>query len=277
MPTLSAFADEISADPIEQCQTLLDLDIRNIDLRAAWNTNVMELTKAQVCELRSVFRDNGMHVAAIASPIGKSRIDEDPQYEYDRLKKAADLAEWLNSGYIRIFSFYSPEGGDIKDHRDEVIQRLGTMADILKDWPVVAVHENESDIYGCLPETCLDIFQTIDNPRLRGAFDPANFVTEGVLDTFTSAWLPLKEYIEYIHLKDKDTATGQVVPCGRGHGQVDKILADAWHEHQFDGFMAMEPHLFHAGKMAGYSGPELFEKAVLAVRKICDANDIPLS
>jgi hypothetical protein len=38
----------------------------------------------------------------------------------------------------------------------------------------------------------------------------------------------------------------------------------------YDGFLALEPHLEAAGQFAGRTGPELFDKAVTALKRICD-------
>ena len=48
--TLSAFGDEIAEDVDEQLTVLNDLDIRYLELRSAWGTNVLELTDAQVVD-----------------------------------------------------------------------------------------------------------------------------------------------------------------------------------------------------------------------------------
>ena len=48
MATLSAFADEISPDPVEQVAVLRECGIRFLDLRGAWNRNVMDLTEEEL-------------------------------------------------------------------------------------------------------------------------------------------------------------------------------------------------------------------------------------
>ena len=54
MAILSAFADEIDADPKVQMDVLDKHGIKHIELRAAWNTNIMKLTDAQVKQLRAL-------------------------------------------------------------------------------------------------------------------------------------------------------------------------------------------------------------------------------
>ena len=47
MPTLSAFADEISPDPRLQMDGLEANGVKFIELRGAWNVNVMKFSDAQ--------------------------------------------------------------------------------------------------------------------------------------------------------------------------------------------------------------------------------------
>lgn len=275
MPTLSAFADEISAELSEQIRVLRDCGIRYIDLRGVWKTNVMDLTAEQTREIKKMISDAGIGIAAIGSPIGKSTIDKPVQFELDRVKKAADLAEFFGSGYIRVFSYYAPEGKKIADYQNEVIDRMRGWIEQIEKRPVVLVHENEADIFGDIPERCEILMKALFGPKMIQCFDPANFVFIGLGDIYNTCWSLLKKYTKYFHLKD--CKPGKIlVPCGEGAGDVEAVLADA-HKAGFDGFMTIEPHLAHGGQYAGFSGPDLFKKAVDAVKKICERQGIPLN
>ena len=54
MFTISAFADEISPDPVEQITVLAASRIRFIELRSILTTNVLDLTDLQIEEFRSL-------------------------------------------------------------------------------------------------------------------------------------------------------------------------------------------------------------------------------
>jgi len=272
---LSAFADEISQELEEQLAVLAECRIRFLDLRAMWKTNVMELTDDQLRRIKRTMDDRGMGMAAVGSPIGKSRIDQPASLELDRLKRAADIAEMFGAKYIRVFSFYAPEGKKISDFGSAVIDRMGGWVDWIETEhrPVVLTHENESDIYGDIPERCEHILQKLYGPKLVHCYDPGNFVAVGITGSFENAWQPLKKYVKFLHLKDRKADAHTV--CGAGAGEVEKILIDA-HKAGYDGFMTFEPHLRSAEQFAGFSGPERFKAAVDAVRQICDRNTIPL-
>lgn len=60
MWTLSGFADEISPDLEEQAQLLDQLGIRWIELRSAWDTNVLDLDEKQLTEVERILGEHGI-------------------------------------------------------------------------------------------------------------------------------------------------------------------------------------------------------------------------
>ncbi len=269
MATLSAFADEISADPVEQVQVLRECGIRHLDLRSAWNRNVMDLAEADLERLEHILADGGVSVAAIGSPIGKSTIDMPAAYEMDRVKHACELAGRLRCRYVRIFSFYAPEGKQIAAYRSEVLGRMASWIEYVdRNHPgIILAHENESKIYGDLPERCREICGKFTGSSFTGCYDFANFIHDGVERPYETAWTPLKPYIGFFHLKDYKRGA-HPVPLGEGDGEAERILRDAAAS-GYDGFLTLEPHLAHAGQFQGFSGPDLFRKAAMAARAVC--------
>ena len=76
MIRLSAFADEISQDPVEQLDVLGRHGIRHIEFRSIHGTNVLDLSDAQHEEFRDLLRSRGFGLSAIGSPIGKIKITD---------------------------------------------------------------------------------------------------------------------------------------------------------------------------------------------------------
>lgn len=269
MPTLSAFADEISPDPQVQMDTLEANGIRYIELRGAFGLNVMKFTRQHLDDLKRQFSARGFGVSCIGSPIGKVRIDEDYRAHFDDFKRAVDIAEFFDAKYIRIFSYYPPEGEDIGDYRGEVIERLAEKLDYIEDRPVTLALENESNLFGAYPERCAYLFAALPSPKLVAAFDPANFVNMNVKDVYNTCWLPLRKNVGYFHIKDfKYGEKDRAVPAGTGDGHIPEILRDAAAD-GYDGFLALEPHLAKAEHSTGQTGPELFKVAVDALKTIC--------
>jgi len=265
MFTLSGFADEISPDLTVQLDTLTQLQVRYLELRGVWNKNVLALQDDELAQVRSALDSYGIGVSAIGSPIGKIQITDPFEPHLEDFKRAIQVAERLGSKYIRLFSFFVPEG-EAAAFRPQVMERLQALLDAAKGHPVTLLHENERHIYGDVPSRCLDILETLASPQLRMTFDPANFVICGV-KPYAEGYDMLKDYIEYVHIKDALMDEKQVVPAGQGDGEVRELLGSL-QQRGFDGFLSLEPHLAHAGEFSGFSGPDLFGVAVRALRGV---------
>ncbi len=268
MFTLSGFADEISPNLHEQIMTLKSLDIRFLELRGVWGKNVLALSDEEVEQLKLSLAQNAIQISAIGSPIGKIDITDPMEPHLQSFERALKLAQLLQTPYIRIFSFYVP-AGEAARYRSEVMARLSALLDMAKDYPVTLLHENESRIYGDIPQRCRDIHETLDSPQLRATFDPANFVMNDIRP-FSEAYPLLEDWIAYLHIKDGTMSEHRVVPAGQGDGQIPEIVR-ALNARGYNGFASLEPHLANAGAFSGFSGPDLFAVAVNAFRSVLQA------
>ena len=270
---LAGFADEISPDLDEQIRVCKELGVRFIELRAVAGKGVLDLGEPLRQEVRAKLRANGMGVACIGSPIGKVKIDSPWPAHFDRFKVAVEMAEFFSAPLIRIFSYYPAKAEPFPKHRDEVMRRMQAQADYAKDHPVTLVHENEKDIYGEKGPECLDILKTINSPKLRCAFDFANFLQAD--DDPRKNWEFLKPYVAHFHIKDYKRETRKVVPAGQGDGSVQAILEDA-KRMGYSGFLSLEPHLPGTGRASGETGADLFKVAADALREVCRKANIQL-
>jgi len=271
MVKMSGFADEIGPDADEQIATLEATGLRFLELRAVEGKGVLDLSAEDVTAFKERLAEAGIGVSSIGSPIGKVQIRADLEEHFARFDVALQRAGEFAAGYVRVFSFYH-EGEEPEACRDAVLGFYGRMVERAAAHGVVLLHENESGIYGDAPERCADLLESINSPHLRAAFDPANFVHCGV-DPLADAWPLLENYTEYFHIKDKEAASGRVVPAGRGDGGVAEILTRAA-ARGFDGFLSIEPHLKAEDPDYGGDGPERFGKAVAGLREVLDRTGI---
>ena len=268
MAKLSAFADEVTDDFPGQVKYLADERVDYIEIRFVNQKNVMDLSRDELDEAKKMLVDNGISVCAIGSPIGKVKIDAPFGPHLDKFKHAVDLALFFEAPYIRMFSYYPPEGKDISDYRGEVMERMSAKVEIIRDVNVIMVHENETDIYGHSAENCVDIAKTVNSPKLRLVYDPGNFVWgQKTKDNVKSCWPLMKPYVAHIHIKDWKVGEDVGSIPGEGDGQIRELLADLA-AINYEGFLTMEPHLRAGGRFGGDTGPELFSKAIAAVRQI---------
>ena len=267
MPKISAFADEISMDLDVQIQTLQANSVGYIEFRGVWDKGVLNLSEAEVRQVKQRANEAGLGFSAIGSPLGKFPIDGDFDLQIEALKRALDYAQILEAPYIRMFSFY----GTLDDpaaNRGKVLDWLGQMAAEAEKTPILLAHENEKGIYGDTGERCLDLYSSLASPAFTAIFDFANFV-QCDQHPYEDCWLKLRPYIRYFHIKDALLESGQVVPAGQGDGDVEKILREAFAA-GFDNFLTLEPHLSLAEQNYGRTTPELFHTAAQALYGILD-------
>lgn len=266
--TLTGFADEISHDLGEQIDLLTKLGIKYVELRKAWGIKVLDLTQEQLEQAKSMLDAAGIGVSSIGSDIGKIHVADPVKEPFEphlqRAAHAVEVAKFFGSPYIRMFSFFVPEGTDPAPYRDEIMRRTRAMVDLAEAGGVTMLHENEKDIYGDIPERVVDLMTTIDSPNFRAIFDPANYVQCGVRP-FDEAYPMVRAYTDYIHCKDASASIivdglNKVVPSGEGDGQFREVIA-ALKADGYDGFFSIEPHLGAFDAFGGLCGPELWTTA----------------
>lgn len=274
---LSAFADEIDTDLKIQMDVLKLHGIEYIEMRGVNGKNLIQYSLEEVKEIKKQLDAKGFRISAVGSPIGKIKITEAFEPHLALFKHTIEIAKILETKYIRMFSFFIPQGDDPAIHRDEVVRRWREFVKVSKGTGLVLLHENEKDIYGDTAERCADLLETLNCSFVRATFDPANFVQCGV-KTYPDAYEMLKDYIVYVHIKDALYSDHSVVPPGYGDGKVREILG-ALYDRGFEGFLSLEPHL---GSFAGFAalepnskvndisegGPKQFAIAAEALKKI---------
>ena len=273
---ISGFSDEIEKSVDVQFEVLNKLNIKYFEVRGVDGKNISTLTDEEVLILKSKMEQYGIEVSSIGSPIGKIKIEEDFAPHFEVFKHVVNIAKTLGTKYIRMFSFYH-EGGDewTAEEREEVLARLRQMISYAKEQDVILLHENEKGIYGDTADRCTDLMKELYCNHFKAVFDPANFVQCGQDTRY--AFDNLKEYVEYMHIKDARFEDGKVVPAGMGDGNVAYVLKGLF-AGGYDGFLSLEPHL---GSFEGLAALELDDKMeglpkggegtfTLAYRALCD-------
>lgn len=273
---ISGFADEISASVDTQFEVLHKLGISFFEPRGIDGKNISALSDEEVCKLKEKMDKYAIKVSSIGSPIGKVKLEEPFEPHFELFKRVVKIAKDLDTRYIRMFSFFH-EGGEewSEDERAEVLARLGRMIAYARENDVILLHENEKDIYGDTADRCADLMKELSCEYFRAVFDPANFVQCGQDTKY--AYSILKDYIEYMHIKDAFYADGRVVPAGCGDGKVEYVLKQLF-DGGYEGYLSLEPHL---GSFEGIAELELDDKMLnlpksgegtftLAYRALCE-------
>lgn len=287
---VSAFGDEVHPDFETQLEVFAQEGFDFLDLRSVDNTNIVDLDESTRLGLRDALAECDISVPVIGSPVGKvdvtggaerSATRSATEREVDsfedhlsRLEKAIRIAGEFDAEYVRVFSYYVPEGNDPEEYRDEIVRRFERKVELAAEADVTLLHENVSGIYGESPARLRDLLTSIDSPHFRAIFDAANFYKSGARP-FPDALLQLVEYVDSVHVKDArrtDEGTVEMVPLGEGDVDLPAILS-ALHARGFDGWLSLEPHLSLDDPSEGLSGREEFVRAARALHRMIDRLD----
>lgn len=230
-----AFADEAGQSLETQIAAMKENHLDGLEIRGVDGANIADITTEKAKAIKERLDSEGLRIWSIGSPIGKIDIETDDFTSHlEKFKRSLDVADILGAECYRLFSFYV--GGNYGHYKNEVIDRLGILAETASQYNITLCHENEKGIYGDTAPRCLEILEAL--PQVRAVFDPANFIQCGQ-DTL-AAWEMLKPYVKYLHIKDA-LADGSVVPAGKGIGHIGFIAED----YMLNGGSAftIEPHL----------------------------------
>ena len=254
---ITGFSDEISPNIDIQFKVLNKLGIGYFEARGVNGKNISELNDDEVNSLKEKMNEYNIKVSSIGSPIGKIKLNEDFAPHFELFKRVVKTAVMLDTKYIRIFSFYH-EGGEWTDcERTDVIRKLQQLIAYAEKKGVILLHENEKDIYGDTVDRCIDLMNELYCDNFKAVFDPANFVQ--CKQETKKAYYELKNYIEYIHIKDAKSSDNSVVPAGFGDGNIELILKNSANN-GYDGFLSLEPHLGNFEGLAALENRDIMKK-----------------
>lgn len=239
-PIFSGFADEYNSSFDVQLQGFRELDISYLELRSVDTVNVSLLTADDIKNVKKKLRGADIGVSAIGSPIGKVKTDSDISEELKKAERVFGYANELETKYIRMFSFYPVPEKSKEENKSVVYSSLEKLVKLADKYNVILCHENEANIYGESPDSCLELMKYFGG-ELKCVFDMGNFVLDGC-EPYPYAYNLLREYIEYFHIKDS-ISTGAIVPPGCGEANIKKIIEAHSAYSKNDYFISLEPHL----------------------------------
>lgn len=274
---LSAFADEISPVFDEQLEALKKLDIPMIELRGVDGKSFVTLSDSEVMAVKSKLDAAGITLSALGSPIGKIKTDDDFLAHKELLTRIMDIGDMLNCKRIRMFSFYPQQDIDRKQFGEKVYALLDQLLVMAEERGFTLCHENEKGIYGQSPENVKELLDRFGG-RLKAVLDNGNFPFCG--EDASGAYMLLKDYVEYMHIKDCD-GDGVIVPPGFGNAYLKETLEQINSRVDGDFILTVEPHLMMFTGLSSLSdtddikhkysfadGFEAFEFAVKELRKM---------
>lgn len=233
---LSAFGDEAAhkKSAVEQFSALAALGLEYYSLRfidvGHGVKNVMQLTLAEIRDLRHLEDEFGLNVASIGSPIGKVKlVDVDDgtknayvpfkKYLAGDVKKACELAHAFETKLVRGFSFYPPAEADPWDHVAQAADQLGQIAETCHRSDLTFGLEVEANLVGRNGELMAALAKQVNHPALVLVFDAANLLCQGYTTTETfEQYRLMKPAVGWMHVKDFKTPTPRDKHPGSARG-----------------------------------------------------------
>lgn len=248
--------DEISDNIRESIDFFIKHKVRYIELRSINKKNLLDYSLEEIKDFKKLIIKKKLKVAAIASPLFKWFYNKPlPSIKFDKfffnptlstsqkklyINKAIDIAEILETNYIRIFSNLSD--GKIKPDvfwNDELLQyalekaKVNNKYLLLENEPICTVYKKRD-----IKMT----FKKINNPHLKLWLDIANFYQTGDY-IFEEDIQSLGRFIKYIHLKDIVKEPFKYVPFGEGEINYKRILTDITKYLSDDIILSLETHV----------------------------------
>lgn len=276
---VGVITDEFSQDFERVCATTVELGIPEIEIRTAWEKNVIAMSNEEIGRLKEIADRHGRRFISVASPVYKcilpdgGRVDErfhhdafQASFSFDDqpqlLGRALEIAKRLEAPIVRVFSFWrtcEPER-----NAQRIVEILQGGGEIARRAGVLLGLENE---HACHFATGLEVAKAASNldPDAFGiVWDPANAVVCGER-AFPDGYREIPA-ARICHLHAKDLVIdpdGTLEWCDIGAGQVgwpDQL--NALVESGYTGSVSLETHWCGPGGDK-YAGSTICAKSLL--------------
>jgi L-ribulose-5-phosphate 3-epimerase len=257
--SLAGITDEFSPTDLDAALgAMAALGMTGAELRMVWGRNIIDLSDAEVDQVRTAVEAAGMTVLSIASPLLKCVLPDapplDPRFQQDTFaakydfsdqpalaQRAFAIARRSGAGIVRVFSYWRTT--DPPKVFDRVASALRDLAVEAARHGVIVGIENEHACHiGTAVETA-QLLAAVDHPALRVIWDPANALVAGETpfpDGYAA--LPVSRIV-HVHAKDctvtdHTPAWGLVGEMGVDwRGQLRALVRDGYR-----GAVSLETH-----------------------------------
>lgn len=258
MLKLAAITDEFSPDLDRALEGMAGVGMTGAELRVVHGRNLLELTDAEVDDVRRRIRARGMTIVGIASPLLKCVLPDAPPvdarlqqdvfgapYTFEdqpRLtRRAFEIARRLEARVVRVFSYWRTIAP--AETHERVVEALAALADDAAAHGLVIGLENEAACNVGTGRETADVLAALDHPALQVVWDPANATLLGEVP-FPDGYRALAPArIVHVHAKDCRVHgfTPEWGPIGEmgvdWRGQIAALVADG-----YEGWISLETH-----------------------------------
>jgi sugar phosphate isomerase/epimerase len=214
---VAVISDEISQDFGRACEVASqEFGMQWIELRAMWNTNIVNLDSRQVAETRRILKKYELRVTDIASPLFKvdwkgaprskfsSAHDFQADFTFEQqdevLERAIEMAKAFGTDRVRCFDFWRLD--DQAPYRAAINEKLRDAAETAGKKGIILLLENDDGLNTQTGAEAAKVLDAIKSPHLMMNWDPGNAAASGERaypDGYNA--LP-KDRIGHCHCKD---------------------------------------------------------------------------
>jgi sugar phosphate isomerase/epimerase len=276
---LCIITDEFSQDFELVCRTARELGIPALEVRTAWNKNIVDMSDDAIGEVQKLAESSGLKIASIASPVYKCTLPDggtiDRRFEQDAfhsahtfadqpriLRRSLEVAAKLGASLVRIFSFWRTENPARNTAR--IVDALGQAVEAARPYGIRIGLENEHACHLATAAETAPALNQVEDPGLGLVWDPANAYVAGET-AFPDGYRLLPAHrIVHVHAKDGvmpaggdrmdwgEVGTGNV----NWQGQLAALVADG-----YQGMISLETHW-------GGPGGNKFEGSKICARSL---------
>lgn len=198
-----------------------------------------EFSASNINATKRMFADNNLKITDLGSSATMHFADKIiRQKNMDEGKKFIDLAEKLDSPYIRVFPNNLPKNEDTKATLDTIVENLNELGNYAKDSHVKVLMESHGDVV--VTKDLLYIMELTAHNNVGMIWDIVNMwsVTK---QPPADVYEQLKKYIYHVHVKDMRFVNGKelYVLLGKGEAPVKEAI-QLLYKNNYKGFYSFE-------------------------------------
>lgn len=273
---LSVITDEIGQDIENILPTLVSYGITHVELRTAWNKNIINFNDNQLDQLIEVLEKNNMGVSNIAGPLFKcvtpwsnkhdsnsNSFGKNIEKSRENLERAIEITKRLDATRTRVFGYlhpisflsllFSPDFPEVSEKQWQMlVDDITAFVDMAKQEKITVVIENEALALVNTWETTIRILEDIDDPYFKLLLDPGNYYFAGETHS-PEKYTSIKDRVGHHHIKDGTKTLGIKHFTVVGKGNLDyESYFNAWKATNYTGFYSLETHVLTNKKKVSY-------------------------
>ena len=257
---IAVITDEFSQDFERVCATAVELDIAGLEIRTAWDKNVLAMSDGEIDLLKEIADQHGRRFVAIASPVYKCVLPDggevDQRFQQDAfqaaydfsdqpriLARALEISHRLEAPVVRVFSFWRT----VRPKRNfkRISEILADGGEVARQSGIRLGLENEPACHFATGEEVARAIDGLDPTCYGVVWDPGNAFAAGEAAVPDGYRCVRAERICHVHVKDcsLNPISGRPDWCDIGAGgvgwrdQLTALEADG-----YQGAVSLETH-----------------------------------